>query len=77
MLRTYPKIRDRIYELARQHGLRPNWIEHGKSARLLLLYDREQIVAGRALVPVRRLDDDRLADLELALAHLFGKDWLS
>lgn len=76
MLLAYPEIRDRIYELARRLGLRPDWIEHGKSARLLLLYDREQVVVGRALVPTRHIDDERLADLELALAHLFGKDWL-
>jgi hypothetical protein len=76
VLRSYQEIRDRIYVLARQHGLRPDWVEHARSARLLLLYDAAQIVVGRALVPVRHIDDDRLADLQLALAHIFGKDWL-
>lgn len=75
-LRTYQEIRDRIYAFARQHGLRPDWIEHNKSVRLLLLYDSEQVVVGRAMVPVRDLRPETLAALARALEPAFGKDWL-
>jgi hypothetical protein len=75
-LRTYQEIRDRIYTLARQHKLRPDWIENTRSVRLLLLYDAEQIVVGRAMVPLRDLRPETLAALSHALEHIFGKDWL-
>ncbi|WP_371780251.1 hypothetical protein [Streptosporangium subroseum] len=75
-LRTYQEIRSRIYTLAREHGLRPDWIENTRSVRLLLLYDAEQIVVGRAMVPLRDLRPETIAALSHALEHVFGKDWL-
>ena len=76
MLATYQEIRDRIYELARQHDLRPDWPESTKSVRLLLLFDRGQVVVARAMVPVRPMDPDLLAALERSLEGVFGKDWM-
>ncbi|MFJ2034266.1 hypothetical protein [Streptosporangium sp. NPDC087985] len=75
-LRTYQEIRDRIYTYARQHGLRPDWIEHSKSVRLLLLYNNERVVVGRAMVPIRDLRPETLTALAHALEPVFGKDWL-
>ncbi|WP_449066385.1 hypothetical protein [Planomonospora algeriensis] len=73
---TYQEIRDRIYVLARQHDLRPDWIEQGRSTRLLFLYDAQQVVVGRALVPLRDFRPETLAALATALEPVFGKDWL-
>jgi hypothetical protein len=75
-LATYREIRDRIYALARQHGLRPDWVEQGRTSRLLLIYDTEQTVVGRALVPVRDIRASAIQKLQHDLEHLFGKDWL-
>jgi hypothetical protein len=72
----YQEIRDRIYELARQHDLRPDWTESTKNARYLLLYDRQQVVVARATVPIRHPSGRVLAELERQLAPVFGKDWL-
>jgi hypothetical protein len=76
VLRTYQEIRDRIYELARLHDLRPDWVESMRSSRLLLLYDRQQVVAGRAIVPVRHPSLRAAAELQHQLEGVFGKDWL-
>ncbi|RCG30170.1 hypothetical protein DQ384_15545 [Sphaerisporangium album] len=73
MLSTYPEIRDRTYGLARELTLRVEWAETGRSVRLLLLYDRAQIVVGRATVPVRDLRLTVLTNLERDLAHVFGE----
>ena len=63
MLATYPEIRDRIYALARKHGLRVDWCETSRNDRLLLLYDSRQVVVARALVPLRHMNPGKLADL--------------
>ncbi|MEO3859080.1 hypothetical protein [Acrocarpospora sp. B8E8] len=76
MLISYAEIRDRIYELARQHDLRVDWAETTRSARLVLLHDRDQIVVGRASVPVRPVTARAVLELQRALEHLFGKEWL-
>jgi hypothetical protein len=61
VLTTYQELRDRIYQMARQHGLRPDWVESTRSVRLLLLYDGNQVVIARTTVPVR---------------DVFGKEWM-
>jgi hypothetical protein len=76
VLATYQEIRDRIYELARQHDLRPDWVESTKNARYLLLYDRSRVVVARAAVPVRHGAPGVLEELERQLAPVFGKDWM-
>ncbi|WP_093259303.1 hypothetical protein [Thermostaphylospora chromogena] len=76
MLRSYPEIRDRIYVLARERGLRVDWVETTQTVRLLLLYSQDQVVVARATVPVRDITMRALRDLEADLAHVFGKDWL-
>ncbi|MET8141860.1 hypothetical protein ABZU32_16260 [Sphaerisporangium sp. NPDC005288] len=76
MLSSYQEIRDRIYKLARESSLRVEWAETGRSVRLLLLYDRAQIVVGRAIVPVRDLRSTVLVNLERDLEHVFGEGWL-
>ncbi|HEU5158663.1 MAG TPA: hypothetical protein VFU43_16820 [Streptosporangiaceae bacterium] len=76
MLATYPEIRDRIYALARRHGLRPDWVESTREMRHLLLYDANQVVVARARVPVHRMDTDLLACLAHDLETVFGKDWM-
>ncbi|MCG5214269.1 hypothetical protein [Streptosporangium sp. KLBMP 9127] len=75
-LRTYPEIRDRIYELARRKGVRPDWVEDHPTGRTLLLLDSEQKVLARATVPTRALTPSRLARLSQDLEGVFGKDWL-
>jgi hypothetical protein len=77
VLTTYQEIRDRIYALARAHGLRPDWVESSREMRALLLYDTNQIAVARAMVPLRRLDPDVLARLEHDLEHVFGKGWMT
>ena len=76
MLASYQEIRDRIYDLARKHGLRPDWIESTRNARYLLLYDHRQVVVARATVPVRHPSPSVLAELERQLAPIFGRDWM-
>ena len=76
MLNTYQAIRDRIYEMARQHNLRPDWVESTRSARLLLLYDGAQIVVARTTVPVRDITRARLERLRDDREPVFGKDWM-
>jgi hypothetical protein len=73
---SYPEVRDRIYELCREHGLRPDWPGDQRTGRALFLYDSNQVVVARALVPIRPVDADRLNKLEYDLEHLFGKGWL-
>lgn len=76
MLTTYQEVRDRIYEMARRHGLRPDWAESTRSVRLLLLYDSSQTVIARATVPVRDITMARLERLRDDLASVFGKEWM-
>ncbi|MEU4407485.1 hypothetical protein AB0F88_23420 [Streptosporangium sp. NPDC023963] len=76
MLQTYPEIRDRIYELARRHALRPDWVDAGRTTRSLLLYNSDQVVVARSRVPMRHMDPDLLAALAHDLEDVFGKGWL-
>lgn len=75
MLTTYQELRDRIYEMARPFGYRPDWVESTWSVRLLLLYDRSQVVA-RTTVPVRDITMAELNRLRDDLAPVFGKEWM-
>jgi len=75
VLSTYQEIRDRIYQLARQHELSVRWVETTKSVRLVHLVDADEVVVARATVPVRRMDPDLLAQLSSNLEVAFGKDW--
>jgi hypothetical protein len=76
VLTTYQEIRDRIYERARWHHLRPDWAESTRSVRLLLLYDISQTVVARATVPVRDITMAKLERLRDDLAPVFGKEWM-
>jgi hypothetical protein len=50
VLNTYQEIRDRIYTLARERGLRVDWAETTPLVRLLLLYDHCQVAGVSAEV---------------------------
>jgi hypothetical protein len=76
VLTTYQEVRDRIYQLARMHGLRPDWPESTRSVRLLLLYDSAQTVVARSTVPVRDITVAKLERLRDDLALVFGKEWM-
>lgn len=76
MLTSYQEVRDRIYEMARLHNLRPDWAESTRSVRLLLLYDASQLVVARATLPVRDITMGKLERLRDDLAPVFGKDWM-
>jgi len=76
VLTTYQEVRDRIYEMARRHNLRPDWGESTRSVRLLLLYDPSQTVMARATVPVRDITMAKLERLRDDLAPVFGKEWM-
>ncbi len=76
MLTTYQELRDRIYEMARRFGYRPDWAESTRSVRLLLLYDSNQIVVARTTVPVRDITMAKLDRLREDLAPVFGKEWM-
>ena len=76
MLTTYQEVRDRIYQLARLHGLQPDWAESTRSVRLLLLYDSAQTVVARSTVPVRDITVAKLERLRDDLAPVFGKEWM-
>ena len=76
MLTTYQEIRDRIYQMSRQLGYRPDWIESTRSSRMLLLYDGNQIVVARTTVPVRDITMAKLERLRDDLTPAFGKEWM-
>jgi len=76
VLTTYQELRDRIYQLSRQFGYRPDWAESTRSARMLLLYDGNQVVIARTTVPVRDITMAKLDRLRDDLAPVFGKDWM-
>ena len=76
VLTTYQEVRDRIYQLARFHGLRPDWAESTRSVRLLLLYDSAQTVVAKSTVPVRDITVAKLERLRDDLAPVFGKEWM-
>ena len=76
MLTTYQELRDRVYELSRRCGYRPDWAESTRSMRMLLLYDGDQVVVARTTVPVRDITLAKLDRLRNDLAPVFGKDWM-
>jgi hypothetical protein len=76
VLTTYQELRDRIYEMARRFGYRPDWVESTRSVRLLLLYDSNQIVVARTTVPFRDITMAKLDRLREDLAPVFGEEWM-
>jgi hypothetical protein len=76
VLTTYKELRDRIYQMSRQLGYRPDWIESTRSVRMLLLYDGNQVVIARTTVPVRDITMAKLERLRDDLAPVFGKEWM-
>jgi hypothetical protein len=76
VLTTYQQLRDRIYQLSRRFGYRPDWVESTRSVRALLLYDGDQVVIARTTVPVRDITMAKLDRLRDDLAPVFGKDWM-
>ena len=76
MLTTYKELRDRIYQMSRQLGYRPDWVESTRSVRMLLLYDGNQVVITRTTVPVRDITLAKLERLRDDLAPVFGKEWM-
>jgi len=47
MLMTYPEIRDRIYKLAREKGLKVYWNEINPARRRVRLFDTGQVEVAR------------------------------
>jgi hypothetical protein len=76
VLTTYQEIRDRIYQLARERGLRVDWIESTPDNRTLLLYDSGQVLLARARVPLRQVGPLRLGRLASDLEDVFGEGWM-
>ena len=76
MLTTYEELRDRIYQMSRQLGYRPDWIESTRSVRMLLLYNGKQVVVARTTVPVRDITMAKLERLRDDLIPVFGKEWM-
>jgi hypothetical protein len=76
VLTAYQEVRDRIFEMARRHNLRPDWVESTRTVRLLLLYDPAQTLVARATVPVRDITMAKLERLRDDLARIFGKEWM-
>jgi hypothetical protein len=77
VLIDYQGIRDRIFELCREHGLRPDFPETTKMGRYLLLWDSDQVVRARTFVPTAK--DPELFVLERLqrdLATVFGEGWM-
>lgn len=77
VLTTYTEIRDRIYRLARERGLRVDWPEKTKSRQLLHLVDADRVVVAITTVPVKGITHEALERLAADLEHLFGKDWMA
>jgi hypothetical protein len=75
MLTTYPEIRDRIYTLARRHGLQVEWVDVTRDRRVVLLYDSRRLRVAKAQVPLRRVDPDALDRLGHNLEEALGEGW--
>lgn len=74
MLVRYQEIRDRIFELCRQHGLRPDFPETTRTGRVLLVWSADQQVVARAFIPmVADPPLSVLARLRHDLAGIFGE----
>jgi hypothetical protein len=77
VLAKYQEIRDRIFDLCRQHGVRPDFPEMTRMGRVLLLWSADQQVVGRAFVPtVADPSPSVLARLQHDLAGVFGEGWM-
>jgi hypothetical protein len=77
VLVRYPEIRDRIFKLCREHGLRPDFPETTRTGRLLLLWNPEQVVVARAFIPtVADPPPTVLARLQYDLSSVFGEGWM-
>ena len=75
---SYQDIRDRLMSHALAMSLRVDWIESTRTQRVVLLWDREQVVQGRSVVPLFPDKTPSLvAVLERDLRHLFGEGWLT
>lgn len=77
MLVRYQEIRDRIFRLCREHGLRPDFPQTTRTGRVLLLWSAEHVVVARAFIPtVADPPSSVLARLEHDLAGVFGEGWM-
>jgi hypothetical protein len=76
MLTTYPEIRNRIYQLARERDLTVEWVELTKGRRKILLYDSKRLRVASADVVLRGYGRRMLAELAGELADVFGEGWL-
>lgn len=74
MLVKYQEIRDGIFTLCREHGLRPDFPETTRTGRLLLLWSPDQVVVARAFIPtVADPPPTVLVRLEHDLSRVFGE----
>jgi hypothetical protein len=77
VLTTYQEIRDRIFKLCREHGLRPDFPETTRAGRVLLLWTGEQEVVARSFLPaVADPPPTVLERLRHDLAGVFGEGWM-
>lgn len=77
VLVRYQEIRDRIFELCRQFGLRPDFPETTKTGRVLLVWSIDQRVVARSFIPtVADPPLTALARLQHDLAGVFGEGWM-
>jgi hypothetical protein len=77
VLVKYQEIRDRVFELCRQTGLRPDFPETTRTGRVLLLWSADQRVVARSFIPT--VADPPLiilARLRHDLAGVFGEGWM-
>ena len=77
MLLTYQEIRDRIFRLCRECGLRPDFPETTRAGRVLLVWSADQQVVARAFIPtVTDPPPAVLVRLQHDLAGIFGEGWM-
>lgn len=77
MLVRYQEIRDRIFRLCRERGLRPDFPETTKTGRVLLLWSADQQVVARSFIPtVPDPGPVVLGRLQHDLAGVFGEGWM-
>ena len=77
MLTDYREIRDRIFELCRLNGVRPDFPETTKAGRVLLVWSADQRVIARAFIPTYANPGALvLGRLQHDLAGIFGEGWM-